>query len=415
MSRNSRRREPVLPSMAPVSSASVELGNPRPGLYASQGTAREGPPNSFDLFQALLAARADQDPLPRRWPKLALFAACLAVLAAGWWFYRDDAGYRSARMIQPALAGEVPATPNQATKPAELDGAPQQAEWLSKTYEELLEKKRRLSAALDQKLATREKDGQLLVQERARTKELEEQLSARQSDQAALVQERARSKDLERQLAARQSDQAALVQERARSKDLEQQLAARQSDQAALVQERARSKDLEWQLAARQGNQEPSVEERALIQGLEQRLAVANLPSSLFSFTPAWPEWAPANNPERPSPTALDATVMGAQAAGKSAPVALVPAPPDPEAARLMVRAKALLEEGDIGGARVVLRLAADSGSALALFMLAETYDPAVLSSWGTFGTQSDDGTAQQLYAKAFAAGFQEAKGRMRE
>ncbi len=226
---------------------------------------------------------------------------------------------------------------------------------------------RRISAALDQKLATREKDDQLLVQERARTKDLEEQLSARQNDQAALVQERARSKDLERQL------------------------------------------------AARQGNQETSVEERARIRDLEQQLAVANLPASLFSFAPAWPEWAPAKNPERPSPAALDATVMGAQAADKSAPVVLVPAPPGPEAARLMVRAKALLEEGDIGGARVVLRLAADSGSALALFALAETYDSAVLSSWGTFGTQSDAGKAQQLYAKAFAAGVQEAKSRMRE
>jgi len=81
----------------------------------------------------------------------------------------------------------------------------------------------------------------------------------------------------------------------------------------------------------------------------------------------------------------------------------------------MMVRANALLEAGAIGEARVVLQRAADSGSALALFTLAETYDPAVLSSWGTFGTQSDDGTAQQLYAKAFAAGFQEAKGRMRE
>jgi len=420
MSRNSKRREPVLPLMTSVLSAPVELGNPKPGLSASQGAAREGNrkakaglPDSFDLLGGLLAARADQNPLPRRWPKLALFAACLAVLAAGWWFYRDDAAHRSEGMIPPALAGEVPARLNQGTKLSELDGATQQAEWLSKKYEELMEKERRLSAELNHKLAIRERDGQLLVQERARTKELEEQLSARQSDQAALVQERARSKELEQQLAALQSDQAALVQER--SKDLEWQLAARQSDQAALFQERARSKDLEQQLAARQGNQETSVEERALIRGLEQRLAVANLPSSLFSFTPAWPEWAPASNPERPSPTVLDATVMGAQAAGKSAPVALVPAPPTPEAARLMVRANALLEAGAIGEARVVLQRAADSGSALALFTLAETYDPAVLSSWGTFGTQSDDGTAQQLYAKAFAAGFQEAKGRMRE
>jgi hypothetical protein len=111
-------------------------------------------------------------------------------------------------------------------KPAEVDGAPQQAEWLSRTYEELLEEERRISAELEQKLATREKDGQLLVLERARTKELEEQLSARQNDQQLLAEERQRSKELEEQLATRQNDQQSLAQARTRIKELEQQLAA---------------------------------------------------------------------------------------------------------------------------------------------------------------------------------------------
>jgi len=42
-----------------------------------------------------------------------------------------------------------------------------------------------------------------------------------------------------------------------------------------------------------------------------------------------------------------------------------------------------------------------------------ETYDPVVLSAWGTFGTQGDVAKAQELYAKALAGGIQEAKDRL--
>jgi len=207
------------------------------------------PLDRLDPILALLAGGADPDPLPRRWPKFALFAACLAVLAAGWWFYRSDAGDRIARTISAVLT--VPAKPKQAMKPAELDGA-QQAELLSRTYEELLAKDRSIIAELEQKLATREKDGQLLVLERARTKELEEQLSARQNDQQLLVEERQRSKELEEKLATRQNDQQLLAEERQRSKELEEKLATRQKDQQSLAQARARIKELEQQLTARE-------------------------------------------------------------------------------------------------------------------------------------------------------------------
>jgi hypothetical protein len=44
---------------------------------------------------------------------------------------------------------------------------------------------------------------------------------------------------------------------------------------------------------------------------------------------------------------------------------------------------------------------------------IATTYDPAILSAWGTVGTQGDVGKAQELYAKAFASGVREAKDRL--
>ena len=84
-----------------------------------------------------------------------------------------------------------------------------------------------------------------------------------------------------------------------------------------------------------------------------------------------------------------------------------------PEVARLMARASALLGQGNIGAARIVLERAAETGSAQASFALAETYDPAILSAWGTHGTRGDATKARELYAKAHAGGIQEAKDRL--
>jgi len=83
------------------------------------------------------------------------------------------------------------------------------------------------------------------------------------------------------------------------------------------------------------------------------------------------------------------------------------------EAARLMARASALLAQGSIGAARIVLDRAAETGSAEANFMLAETYDPIVLSKWGTYGTRGEATRARELYIKAQVGGIREAKDRL--
>jgi hypothetical protein len=93
-------------------------------------------------------------------------------------------------------------------------------------------------------------------------------------------------------------------------------------------------------------------------------------------------------------------------------------APPDApgnlEAARLIAQARLLLAQGKIIAARSVLeRIAAESGNALALFLLAETYDRATLSAWGIFGRRGSVTKARELYAKAVAGGVHEAKYRL--
>ena len=77
-----------------------------------------------------------------------------------------------------------------------------------------------------------------------------------------------------------------------------------------------------------------------------------------------------------------------------------------------MARASALLGQGNIGTARLVLERAAEAGSAQANFTLGETYDPLVLRKWRTYGTLGDATKAREFYAKAEAGGIKEAKAR---
>lgn len=85
----------------------------------------------------------------------------------------------------------------------------------------------------------------------------------------------------------------------------------------------------------------------------------------------------------------------------------------DTESAKLLARAGALIGQGNIGAARIVLERASESGNVRASFMLAETYDPAVLSAWGTYGTRGETTKAREHYEKAQTGGIREAKDRL--
>jgi hypothetical protein len=85
----------------------------------------------------------------------------------------------------------------------------------------------------------------------------------------------------------------------------------------------------------------------------------------------------------------------------------------DAEAAHLIARAKSLLSQGNIVGARIVLERAVEMGSAKASFAIAETYDPRILSHWNVYGTRGDISKAREYYTRAVAGGIEEAKERL--
>jgi hypothetical protein len=80
--------------------------------------------------------------------------------------------------------------------------------------------------------------------------------------------------------------------------------------------------------------------------------------------------------------------------------------------ATLMTRAKSMLTLGDIAAARLLLERAANSQDATAAFLLAQTYDPAVLGVRDTRSITPDPVMARDWYRKA--AGFGSAAAQQR-
>ena len=81
--------------------------------------------------------------------------------------------------------------------------------------------------------------------------------------------------------------------------------------------------------------------------------------------------------------------------------------------AALTTRAKSLLAHGDIGGARLLLERAANARDATAAFLLAQTYDPAVLGVRDPRSVTPDLAMARDWYRQAGNFGSIEAQQRL--
>ena len=81
--------------------------------------------------------------------------------------------------------------------------------------------------------------------------------------------------------------------------------------------------------------------------------------------------------------------------------------------AALMTRAKSLLALGDIAAARLLLERATNAQDATAAFLLAQTYDPAVLGVRDTRSITPDPVMARDWYRKAASFGSADAQQRL--
>jgi hypothetical protein len=282
-------------------------------------------------------------------------------------------------------------------------------------------------SAEEQSQALREAQGnagKLATELAAARREVQSQESAASSakDEAAGVKEAAeRSADEQRR---------ALQQERDRTERLATELAETKSSletqaKAKAAEEAARDNQL---AALRQELQKATAEatvaresleaERTPTQRVEQQLtSIQESTGGRGSRSPA--AAAPTvGQPSTGAPSVPEArtkapTGDAAQPANSATRAEASVEQGSPHAVRLIARANLLLDQGNIGAARNMLDRAAEMGSAEALFWLAETYDPLLLSARKTFGTQSDIAKARELYGKALAGGVSEAKFRL--
>jgi hypothetical protein len=139
-------------------------------------------------------------------------------------------------------------------------------------------------------------------------------------------------------------------------------------------------------------------------------------PSSEIKPSPS-PEIKPAAIESPPPPAASPAA-----AASPSAPSSPPAAAPEPqptvtlsqdEIASLLRRGRELIAAGDIASARLVLTHLADAGIAEASFVLAGTFDPAVLESLRIVGMRPDPAKARVWYSRAAEQGSVEARQRL--
>jgi hypothetical protein len=122
------------------------------------------------------------------------------------------------------------------------------------------------------------------------------------------------------------------------------------------------------------------------------------------------------NEPTPPIPPATDAPL---NAAPIPAPPSAAPAPSNPamlldndEIDRLIKRGKDFLKEGDFAAARLLLKRAADAGSAEAALALGSTYDPSVIKQLGALSITPDLDRALKWYEIATDRGSADAADR---
>jgi hypothetical protein len=128
----------------------------------------------------------------------------------------------------------------------------------------------------------------------------------------------------------------------------------------------------------------------------------------------------------QPSPRELPQAVSVPAAPTVSAPIDPAPGPAPAlraleraldrdEISNLLRRGQELATQGDLAGARLLLRRAAEAGDAQAMQALGATYDSTVLARLRVIGVAPDDEKARAWYQRAAAAGAPDAGRRLEQ
>jgi hypothetical protein len=235
----------------------------------------------------------------------------------------------------------------------------------------------------------------------------EQLVQARRDAEEELTKERQRADALVRDLETARSEQEQLLQAR---RQTEEELTKERQRAEALVRdlETARSEQ-EQVLQSRRQAEEELTKERQRAEALVRDLETARSEQEqvLQSRRNAEIEL----NHARTAVAALKEKSVPDVSQTGSLPDAPAISPSDRDA---ISRAEALLEVGNVAGARLVLEHGLRAGgSPLIAFRLAETYDPSRLRQWRSVFVRPDPRKARELYEQAALSGIEVARARI--
>ena len=237
--------------------------------------------------------------------------------------------------------------------------------------------------------------------------EQEQVLQARRDAEEELTKERQRAEALVRDLETARTEQEQVLQAR---RDAEEELTKERQRAEALARdlETARSEQEQVLQASRDAEEELTKERQraeALVRDLET--ARSEHEQVLQSRRDAEIEL----NHARTAVAALKEKSVPDVSQTGSLPGAPAISPSDRDA---ISRAEALLEVGNVAGARLVLEHGLKAGgSPLIAFRLAETYDPSRLRQWRSVFVRPDTRKARELYEQAALSGIEVARARI--
>jgi hypothetical protein len=156
------------------------------------------------------------------------------------------------------------------------------------------------------------------------------------------------------------------------------------------------------------------------ISSMPQSTAIA----AATSAPPVAPQTVPPTTSASNPPLATSAVGAGTSIAAPASPSPASSSAPQTndravaqldaeEIEMLLKRGKDFLADGDLASARLLLRRAAEGGSAEAALVLGTTYDPLVIQRLGVLGAHPDIGQARQWYQRAAELGSNTASQRL--
>jgi hypothetical protein len=111
----------------------------------------------------------------------------------------------------------------------------------------------------------------------------------------------------------------------------------------------------------------------------------------------------PGDSTARPAATAIAAAPASSPTMSQSAKI--TSRPDDEETSALIKLGQDFLKNGDFSSGRLLLKRAANAGSAAAALLLGETFDPLLVQRLGVIGVQPDVAEAREWYQRAAQLG----------